>query len=206
MSKYIDLRDNCNKELLVAASNCIKEGKLVIFPTETVYGIGADGLNANAVKNIFIAKGRASDNPLILHVSSIDMINRIAYIESKLEKDLINAFFPGPLTIILKKKEIVPNIVCGNLDTVGVRMPINNIAHDLIELSNTPIAAPRLAFIVGVVNSFSATNPSEKYSFLALSCTFMFLTSSSEFRGTLNLISTFNPVVVNSASDRKSVV
>ncbi|MBQ6495157.1 MAG: threonylcarbamoyl-AMP synthase [Bacilli bacterium] len=142
MSKYIDLRDNCNKELLVAASNCIKEGKLVIFPTETVYGIGADGLNANAVKNIFIAKGRASDNPLILHVSSIDMINRIAYIESKLEKDLINAFFPGPLTIILKKKEIVPNIVCGNLDTVGVRMPINNIAHDLIELSNTPIAAP----------------------------------------------------------------
>ena len=114
----------------------------MLFPTETVYGIGADGLNKEAVKNIFVAKGRASDNPLILHVSSIEMINRIAYIDSKLEKDLIEAFFPGPLTIILRKKDIVPNIVCANLDTVGVRMPINKIAHDLIELSDTPIAAP----------------------------------------------------------------
>lgn len=142
MSKYIDLKNNYDKEKLIDASNCIKEGKLVLFPTETVYGIGADGLNKEAVKNIFVAKGRASDNPLILHVSSIEMINRIAYIDSKLEKDLIEAFFPGPLTIILRKKDIVPNIVCANLDTVGVRMPINKIAHDLIELSDTPIAAP----------------------------------------------------------------
>lgn len=142
MAKYIDLSVNYDIKLLKEASNYIKDGKLVIFPTETVYGIGADGLNENAVKNIFIAKGRASDNPLILHVSSIKMINRIAYIDSILEKKLIEAFFPGPLTIILRKKDIVPSVVCGNLDTVGVRMPINGIAHDLIELSNTPIAAP----------------------------------------------------------------
>lgn len=142
MSKYIDLRENYSKELLKEASEYIKEGKLVIFPTETVYGIGADGLNEEAVKNIFVAKGRASDNPLILHVSSIDMIKKVAYIDSKIEKDLIDNFFPGPLTIILRKKEIVPSIVSANLDTVGVRMPINDIAHDLIELADTPIAAP----------------------------------------------------------------
>ena len=142
MAKYIDLSVDYDKKLLKEASKYIKDGKLVIFPTETVYGIGADGLNENAVKNIFIAKGRASDNPLILHISSIEMIDRIAYIDSLLEKKLIEAFFPGPLTIILRKKDIVPSVVCGNLDTVGVRMPINSIAHDLIELSNTPIAAP----------------------------------------------------------------
>ena len=142
MSKYIDLRNNYNINKLVDASKYINDGKLVLFPTETVYGIGADGLNEEAVKNIFIAKGRASDNPLILHVSNMDMINRIAYIESELEKKLIDNFFPGPLTIILKKKIIVPNVVSGGLDTVGVRMPENRIAHDLIELSNTPIAAP----------------------------------------------------------------
>ena len=142
MTKYLDINNNYRKELLIEASNYIKDGKLVIFPTETVYGIGADGLNEGAVKNIFIAKGRASDNPLILHVSSIDMINRIAYVKSKLEKKLIDNFFPGPFTIILKKRDIVPSIVSGNLDTVGVRMPINKVAHDLIELSDTPIAAP----------------------------------------------------------------
>lgn len=142
MTKYIDLRDNYNSIFLNEASKYIKDGKLVIFPTETVYGIGADGLNEEAVKSIFTAKGRACDNPLILHVSNIDMIDRIAFIDSKLERDLISAFFPGPLTIILRKKDIVPDVVSANLDTVGVRMPVNNIAHDLIFLADTPIAAP----------------------------------------------------------------
>ncbi len=142
MAKYLDVQTNYQKELLQDAANCIKDGKLVLFPTETVYGIGADGLNEEAVKNIFIAKGRASDNPLILHVSSIEMIEKIAKDISPLEYELINNFFPGPLTIILNRKGIVPNVVTANLDTVGVRMPENKIAHDLIELSNTPIAAP----------------------------------------------------------------
>ena len=142
MAKYLDVRTNYQKELLQEASQYIKDGKLVLFPTETVYGIGADGLNEEAVKNIFIAKGRASDNPLILHVSNLEMIERIAKDISPLEYELINNFFPGPLTIVLNRQDIVPNVVTANLDTVGIRMPENKIAHDLIELSNTPIAAP----------------------------------------------------------------
>ncbi len=142
MAKYLDVRTNYQKELLQEAAQYIKDGKLVLFPTETVYGIGADGLNEEAVKNIFIAKGRASDNPLILHVSNLEMIERIAKDISPLEYELINNFFPGPLTIVLNRQDIVPNVVTANLDTVGIRMPENKIAHDLIELSNTPIAAP----------------------------------------------------------------
>lgn len=140
--KYLDCKDNYKKEDLIKAAECIKNGKLVLFPTETVYGIGANGLNPEAVKNIFIAKGRKQDNPLILHVSSIEMVERIAQNISPIEYKLMEKFFPGPLTIIMQKKDIVPSIVTGSLDTVGIRMPSNKIAHDLIELSETPIAAP----------------------------------------------------------------
>lgn len=142
MTNYIDCKNDYSKNYLIDASNCIKNGGLVLFPTETVYGIGADGLNSNAVKNIFIAKGRKQDNPLILHVSNKEMINTIAYYSSELEHTLINTFCPGPFTLIMKKKNNVPDNVTGGLDTVGIRMPDNIIAHDLIELSNTPIAAP----------------------------------------------------------------
>lgn len=142
MSKYIDLKNEYKKEDILSAANMIKEGKLVLFPTETVYGIGANGLDGNAVKNIFLAKGRKMDNPLILHVSSIEMVNMIAKDINEIEKKLMDIFFPGPLTIILNKKEIVPDEVTASLDTVGVRMPSNKIAHDLIEFSNVPIAAP----------------------------------------------------------------
>ncbi len=142
MAKYIDLRKEYKKENLQEAANYIKNGKLVLFPTETVYGIGADGLNAEAVKNIFLAKGRNSDNPLILHVSDFKMVDKIACALTPLEKTLMKNFFPGPLTIVLKRKSIVPDQVTANLDTVGVRMPENKIAHDLIALANTPIAAP----------------------------------------------------------------
>ena len=142
MKKYINLKYRHNKKAIEYAANLIKNGELVLFPTETVYGIGANGLNEKAVKNIFIAKGRKQDNPLILHVSNIDMIKKITKNITPLEMKIINTFFPGPLTIILKKNNLVPNIVTGNLDTVGIRMPKNKIAHDLIELANTPIAAP----------------------------------------------------------------
>ena len=142
MAKYLDLRNNYDKEVLSEAAQYIKNGKLVLFPTETVYGIGANGLDDMAVRNIFVAKNRAQDNPLILHISSIEMIERIADNLTELEKRLINDFFPGPLTIILKRKKIVPNSVTAGLDTVGIRMPSNEIARDLIELADTPIAAP----------------------------------------------------------------
>lgn len=142
MAIIFDMKDKININEIEKASNLIKEGKLVLFPTETVYGIGADGLNEQAVKNIFIAKGRAQDNPLILHVSSFEMITRIAKNINEVEKNLIFKFFPGPLTIILERTKIVPDVVTGGLDTVGVRMPSNIIAKTLIEKANTPIAAP----------------------------------------------------------------
>ena len=142
MATYLDCKTDYQKEKLQTAAQYIKEGKLVLFPTETVYGIGADGLNAEAVKNIFIAKGRKQDNPLILHVSSIEMVSRIAKDINDIERKLMEKFFPGPLTIIMQKQDIVPSVVTGNLDTVGIRMPSNRIAHDLIELADTPIAAP----------------------------------------------------------------
>ncbi len=142
MTKYFDMRDSIDERDIIEASKMITNGELVIFPTETVYGIGANGLDENAVKNIFIAKGRAQDNPLILHVSNIDMIDDIAKDINKIERKLIDIFFPGPLTIILNKKDIVPNVVSGGLDTVGVRMPSNKIANLLIKNSGVPIAAP----------------------------------------------------------------
>lgn len=140
--KIFDMQNNILEEDIKYVGKLIKNGKLVIFPTETVYGIGANGLDENAVKNIFIAKGRAQDNPLILHISNFDMLNDIAKNITDLEKKIIDIFFPGPLTIILEKKECVPNCVTGNLSTVGVRMPSNKIAHLLIEASGVPIAAP----------------------------------------------------------------
>ncbi len=142
MTKYLDLKKDYQKEDLTIAAENIKKGNLVLFPTETVYGIGANGLDAKAVEKIFKAKGRASDNPLILHVSSIKMVDSIAKDITPLERKLIEVFFPGPLTIILKRRDNVPDIVTASLDTVGIRMPSNKIAHDLIELSSVPIAAP----------------------------------------------------------------
>ena len=135
MGEYLDCKNSYKKEDLKRAANIIKNGGLVLFPTETVYGIGADGLNENAVKNIFIAKGRAQDNPLILHVCDINMIKTLVKGVNEIEKELIDKFFPGPLTIIFDKKDIVPNIITGGLDTVAIRMPKNDIAHDLIELA-----------------------------------------------------------------------
>ncbi len=142
MNKYLDLKDNQNFSEIDKPANIIKNGGLVLFPTETVYGIGANGLNSDAVKNIFIAKGRKQDNPLILHISSIDMLNLIAKDITDMELRLMNAFWPGPFTIILNKTDIVPDVVTGGLDTVGVRMPSNKIALELIKRANTPIAAP----------------------------------------------------------------
>ena len=142
MEKYLDLKNDKDYTKIKEASKIINNGELVLFPTETVYGIGADGLNEQAVKNIFIAKGRKQDNPLILHISNIKMLDRIAENITELEYKLMENFWPGPFTIILERTKIVPNIVTGGLDTVGIRMPSNEIAKWLIEYANTPIAAP----------------------------------------------------------------
>ena len=142
ISKYINMKENNNYNLIKSAAESIKNGELVIFPTETVYGIGANALNEQAVKNIFIAKGRASDNPLIVHIADKNMLNELVENIGEIEQKLMEKFWPGPLTIIFKKKSVIPDIVTCGLDTVAIRMPSNEIAKKLIEFSNLPIAAP----------------------------------------------------------------
>ena len=130
----------------------LKLGNLVAFPTETVYGLGADGLNPIAVSKIFETKKRPTFNPLILHINSMQMLNRIAWLKEKKIEKLLDKFWPGPLTIILPKKEIVPDIVTAGLETVAVRMPNNKIALQLIKELGNPIAAPS-------ANSFGKLSP-----------------------------------------------
>lgn len=130
------------EKAIYEASQAIKSGELVIFPTETVYGIGADGLNYEAVSNIYKAKGRPSDNPLILHVCDLDMVRDVTDCDLGVLEKLAKAFWPGPFTAVLKKSEKVPLITTGGLDTVAVRIPDNDIAVELIRKSETPIAAP----------------------------------------------------------------
>jgi len=142
MSKYLDLRNNVDNFKIEEAAQIIKNGGLVIFPTETVYGIGANGLNPEAIEKVYVAKGRKQDNPLILLVSNKKMLEQIAEDITEIEAKLMKAFWPGPLTIVLKRKSCVPNIVTGGLDTVGVRLTSGEIARKLVESSGFPIAAP----------------------------------------------------------------
>ena len=135
--------DKINKEeVLQEAAQVLRSGGVVAFPTETVYGLGADGLSQQAVEKIFAAKGRPADNPLILHIADKQEIYGLVS-EVPLQAELLmEEFWPGPLTIIFKKKEHIPKIVTAGLDTVAIRMPANEIANRLISLSGTPLAAP----------------------------------------------------------------
>ena len=142
MEKYLDLRNDNDYTKIEESGEVIRKGGLVLFPTETVYGLGANGLDTKAVEKIYLAKGRKSDNPLILHIADFSMLPQIAQNVSELEKKLMKAFWPGPFTIILERTEIVPDIVTAGLDTVGIRMPSGEIARKLIEYSQVPIAAP----------------------------------------------------------------
>lgn len=127
---------------IALAGEIIAKGGLVAFPTETVYGLGADALNENAVKSIYAAKGRPSDNPLIVHICEKEDIVPLVKEVTPKARALMDAFFPGPLTIILPKSDRVGNVVSGGLDTVAVRMPQNDIARRLIRASGCPVAAP----------------------------------------------------------------
>lgn len=132
---------NTDSAFIKEAGEVIRSGGTVAFPTETVYGLGANALDEEAVKKIFIAKGRPQDNPLIVHVSSKEISHLVKEVPT-VAKELINKFWPGPLTIILEKKNIIPNVTSANLDTIGIRMPNSEIALKLIEESGRPIAAP----------------------------------------------------------------
>ncbi len=129
-------------ELFHTAAQALKDGDLVAFPTETVYGLGANALNPEAVKKIYQAKGRPSDNPLIVHIADISQIEDLVLEMSHKAKALIDNFWPGPLTLIFRKSSKVPDIITAGLDTVAIRMPNNPIALELIERAAIPVAAP----------------------------------------------------------------
>jgi len=128
--------------VILQAAEFIKSGGIVAFPTETVYGLGADALNPSAVKKIFKAKGRPSDNPLIVHIEKKDDVYDLAQNISKAAENLIAVFWPGPLTLVFEKKEIVPFETSGGLNTVAIRLPSNETARLLCKHSGVPIAAP----------------------------------------------------------------
>lgn len=132
---------NLDKDIIKEAAEVIRTGGTVVFPTETVYGLGANALDSEAVKKIFIAKGRPQDNPLIIHVASKDIEKYVDDISEK-AKLLMDKFWPGPLTLLFNKKDVVPVETTAGLSTVGVRMPENEIALSLIRESGVPIAAP----------------------------------------------------------------
>ena len=129
-------------EELAEAAGILRKGGLVAFPTETVYGLGANGLDEEAAKKIYAAKGRPSDNPLIAHISAPEELEALAAEIPCFAKRLMELYWPGPLTMVFKKKEIVPYGTTGGLDTVAVRMPSDPIARALIRLAGVPVAAP----------------------------------------------------------------
>ena len=130
-----------NEHDLKRGADILRRGGLVVFPTETVYGLGGNGLDCDAAMKIYAAKGRPSDNPLILHVAKPEDAERYAFTNPVYYR-LASAFMPGPLTVILPKREQVPYSVTGGLDTVAIRCPSHPIAHRLIELAELPVAAP----------------------------------------------------------------
>ncbi|NMB45254.1 MAG: threonylcarbamoyl-AMP synthase [Firmicutes bacterium] len=127
---------------ILQAAQVLRRGGLVAFPTETVYGLGANGLDAGAVAHIFTAKGRPADNPLILHIAAMETIHQIVAEVPALALRLAQTFWPGPLTLVLPKAAEVPAVTTGGLDTVAVRMPSHPVALALIEAAGVPVAAP----------------------------------------------------------------
>lgn len=131
-----------SKESVAFAAGLLNQGEVVAIPTETVYGLAANALDADAVAKIFIAKGRPSDNPLIVHIASMDMLDGLVREIPPLALKCADAFWPGPLTMIMPKADVIPAVTSGGLDTVGVRMPSHMTARTIIEKCGLPLAAP----------------------------------------------------------------
>ena len=142
MAKVIKLDEKNMINNIEFLAEELKNGKIFILPTSTIYGICGNALNENTVKKIYKIKKRQYNKPLIVLVNNKKMLNNITYGLNNIEEKIISKFWPGPLTLILKKKNIVPNIVTSNGDSVGIRVDSNKIVNSLIEKSNVPIVAP----------------------------------------------------------------
>lgn len=142
-TKIIEIdSNNIEMSSINIAAKVLRNGGIVAFPTETVYGLGADTFNEDAVKKIFIAKGRPSDNPLISHIHDISQLNDLAIEVPDYTDKLTSKFWPGPLTLIFKKTPSVPDITTAGLDTVAVRMPSHPVALAFLKAAGVPVAAP----------------------------------------------------------------
>ena len=140
--RKVNWKEHIDENELKEIAGKIREGELVVFPTETVYGIGTNALNGEACKKIFEAKGRPQDNPLIVHVSDKDMLKKYVKNINEVEEKLIDEFMPGPFTLILEKSDEISSVVTAGLDSVAIRMPDNKIAKAIIEEVGYPVAAP----------------------------------------------------------------
>ncbi len=142
MSNYNTQVLSAVKDNIELCAQLIKNGEVIGIPTETVYGLAGDALNPLSIKKIFSAKGRPQDNPLIVHISNMNMMSNLVTDIPQLAYTLAEKFWPGPLTMIFKKKSVIPFETSGGLDTVGIRMPSHEVALQLIEISGLPLAAP----------------------------------------------------------------
>lgn len=142
MTMIVKAVDEIDYDGLLKAAEILRAGGLVAFPTETVYGLGANAFLGEAVVKIFVAKGRPQDNPLIVHVSSMEMLDECAEVPDERIYKVMEELWPGPLTVVLPKREGIPDQVTAGLNTVGIRMPDNKIALELIRLAGVPVAAP----------------------------------------------------------------
>ncbi|MBR3325174.1 MAG: threonylcarbamoyl-AMP synthase [Clostridia bacterium] len=142
MKYYFDWKNEAKDDEMEIVINDLKNDGLILLPTETVYGIAGNAYSDVACKKIFRAKGRPQDNPLIVHISDLEMLEKVAEKPNEVEEKLIKAFMPGPFTIILNKKNVICDTVSAGMSTIGVRMPNNRIIHTIIKKSQIPIAAP----------------------------------------------------------------
>lgn len=141
--------------VLEEAADALRKGEVVAFPTETVYGLGANATDPKAVRKIFDLKGRPTDNPLIVHLHSKSDIEKFADISNEAERTIIETLMPGPITVVLRRKENITPLVSAGLETVGIRVPYHRIAQKLIELSGVPVCAPS----ANISGKPSATDP-----------------------------------------------
>lgn len=141
-TKVLHITDENDRKAVEEAAALLRAGELVIFPTETVYGLGADGMNEDAIDKIFAAKGRPKDNPLILHIADEEQVLDLVKVIPPKAKDCMDMFWPGPLTLIFERSDAVPDGVTAGSDTVAIRMPSHPVARAILKAAAIPVAAP----------------------------------------------------------------